>query len=69
MSDATEKARELEVRLLVQEEVERFALGFEHRLTTAMTKALDTVVEEYNCRLVVLEEDLARLLRHSGLEE
>ena len=54
-----------EVRAIVREELE----GFEQRLTTALTKALDIVTGEYNQRLVNLEMDQARILRHLGLEE
>jgi len=68
IEDAAQEARRLEIRLLAQEEVEKFNQGFEQRLTTAITKALDTVVEEYNARLTSLEEDQARILRHLGLE-
>ena len=67
--DPRQVARDLEVRLLAQEEIEKFNHGFEQRLTTAITKALDTVVEEYKTRLQDLEEDMARVLRHTGLEE
>lgn len=50
---------------IVRKELE----GFEQRLTMALTKALDIVTGEYNARLVTLEEDQARVLRHLGLEE
>lgn len=43
--------------------------GFEGRLATAMQKALDTVGGEYEARLRQIEEDLARLLKHTGLDK
>ena len=53
---------------IVQKELTELS-GFEERLTTALKKALDIVTGEYNERLVTLEEDQARILRHLGLEE
>ena len=67
--EGIQAAQELEIRLLVDEEFEQRLKGFEERLATAMTKALDTVVEEYNARLRVLEEDQARINKHLGLGE
>lgn len=54
-----------DVRATVREEL----AGFEQRLTVALTKALDIVTGEYSVRLITLEEDQARILRHLGLED
>lgn len=43
--------------------------SFEDRLATAMTKAFDTVLNEYEGRIRSLEEDLARVFRHTGLSD
>lgn len=56
------------VRSMIDEAMAKFLSGFEDRLAQSFQKALDTVVTEYNERFEQLEYDMARLLRHHGLE-
>jgi hypothetical protein len=41
--------------------------GFEQRLASSMQKALDIVTAQQEQRIQALEEDVARLLQHTGL--
>jgi len=42
--------------------------GFEHRLASSMQKALDIVTAQQESRIKSLEEDLAKVMRHTGLD-
>ena len=42
--------------------------GFENRLAASMQKALDIVTAQQEQRIAALEQDVARLLRHTGLK-
>jgi len=57
-----------QIEKLVEEVFTRLMTGFEERLASAMQKALDTVVSEQNARIRAIEEDLAKIQRHMGLE-
>lgn len=57
-----------EISSIVDQHLESFRERLEASLATSMQKALDTVVSEFDERLRGVEEDLARLLRHSGLK-
>lgn len=57
-----------EVQEIVRAELKDFSDGLQSRLEVAFRKALDTVTTEFEDRLQALEEDQARLLRHTGLD-
>jgi len=56
-----------EVQQIVRAELERFNDGFEQRLADAIRKALDTSYMDLSERVRALEEDMAKLQRHTGL--
>lgn len=58
-----------ELSALMESKVDTYMAQFEGRLSTAMTKALDTVLYDTNERLTRIEEDQARILRHLGLDK
>ena len=68
MIDPFDSETETELRLMIQEEIQDFMDGFEDRLATSMRKALDTVTHGLEVRLRAVEEDVARVERHSGLD-
>jgi hypothetical protein len=47
----------------------RFLNGFEDRLARSMQKALDIVTSDYEHRIRQLEDDVAKLLHHTGLDK
>lgn len=42
--------------------------AFEDRLAAQLTKAFDVVLADYERRLRAIEEDVAKLMRHTGME-
>lgn len=55
------------VREIVQGELKKYDEGFEQRLARAIQKGFDRVLHDNDERLKAIEEDLAKLLRHTGL--
>lgn len=51
-----------------EEGLNKFMDGFESRLSASMQKALDIVTAQQEQRIDALEQDVARLLRHTGLK-
>ena len=51
-----------------EERLKKFMDGFENRLAASMQKALDIVTAQQEQRIAALEQDVARLLRHTGLK-
>lgn len=71
VADVVSRARDLildDVDEELDERFLKFVRGLEQRLADAMEKALDTVTHNYDERLRSLEEDQARILRHTGLD-
>ncbi len=57
-----------DIKQIVNSAIEDFMTKFEGRLASSMQKALDIVTHQQEKRLAALEEDVARLLRHTGLK-
>lgn len=56
-----------EISALVNAAFAEAMSGFEHRLASSMQKALDIVTAQQEQRIRALEEDLAKVIRHTGL--
>jgi hypothetical protein len=56
-----------DIKALVNEAFAEAMQGFEQRLASSMQKALDIVTAQQEQRIRALEEDVARLQKHTGL--
>jgi len=56
-----------EISALVNAAFAEAMSGFEQRLASSMQKALDIVTAQQEQRIRALEEDLAKVIRHTGL--
>lgn len=58
-----------ELKVILDDRFTQFNSALEASLSSAMQKALDTVVTDLEDRLRQIEEDQARIMRHLGLGE